>query len=157
MAITIIIKGRDVTVDDEDASLVIGRPWYFLPRGYVVYTEKGPAASKRPKTYLHRLVLGLEKGDGKEVDHINGNPLDNRKSNLRLCTRSQNMANKNACINSRTGIRGVGWNEKRKMWEVFLSKDRKTVFGGRFKTKIAAIERRNKLSRDLHGEFARMV
>jgi hypothetical protein len=70
-------------IDDEDYDLVKDINWSFRS-GYVC----GGARS-----YMHRLVMGLERGDGKVVDHINRNRLDNRKSNLRVGTQAQNNTN----------------------------------------------------------------
>jgi hypothetical protein len=71
-------------LDAEDAHLAAGRRWWRHSRGY--------AATGR-HTFLHRLVAGLDFGDRREVDHINGDKLDNRRTNLRLADRSMNVQN----------------------------------------------------------------
>jgi hypothetical protein len=65
---------------------------------------------------LHRLILGLVPGDGLEVDHINGDPLDNRRANLRAVTRAQNCQNVVSFAGSTSPYRGVSWSVGRGMW-----------------------------------------
>lgn len=66
-------------VDDEDIALVRSRRW-SLGGAYVVTTPRGDESAP-----LHRQILGLDKRDTRVVHHINENPLDNRRANLRIC------------------------------------------------------------------------
>lgn len=75
----------NVLLDEEDKHLLVKFAWY-INSGYVVRTDKCK------KYWLHKTVIHCP--DGHIVDHINGNKLDNRKSNLRVCTPRQNMYNK---------------------------------------------------------------
>ena len=97
-------RGLVATVDESDEPLVGQRKWHVQPisrkaGGYYA------VCGRRPKhAYMHRLLL--DPGPGQEVDHINGDGLDNRRSNLRIATRSQNNANRDLPPGA-SGFRGV--------------------------------------------------
>jgi hypothetical protein len=90
-------------VDDDQAHLAQYR-WTLDKDGYVI---AGP--HRGVKLRMHRVVLGLEKGDGLEGDHINGDRLDNRRANLRAATRQQNGQN----VPAKHGVRGVTFDPDR--------------------------------------------
>ena len=89
----ISIKSRSgelyiVRVDEEDfARLVDAGPWHINTHGYAVHTEG------RKCLYMHRVIMGLEEGDSRVVDHKNRDKLDNRKGNLRIVTQAENRRN----------------------------------------------------------------
>lgn len=84
----------DVTVDDADAEFVQRYRWFLNAYGYVVRNGT-QCGGRRGQSYLHRDLLGLVKGDGIYVDHVNHNPLDNRRANLRPGTAWENAQNNN--------------------------------------------------------------
>lgn len=134
-------KIHQVIIDDGFSHLVEQFSWWIKPTGYVYTQSHG--RQNRKSIYLHRIVIGA--GCGQEVDHINRDPLDNRRCNLRLCTRSQNNMNK-------CGVRGV--NRFRKGWRARIKKNRKDIHLGLFKTKKAAIEARVHAEKVLFGNFS---
>lgn len=77
-------------LDEADAEIARAHRWYLMSRGYVCRSVRKP---RRQVIYLHRLVVGLEEGDRRQVDHINGDRLDNRRMNLRIATARLNMQN----------------------------------------------------------------
>lgn len=79
------IKGYAL-IDDEDAKLIKGRSWYLDSAGY-------PRSDSPTSVRLHRLILGLQRGDGKEGDHKDGNKLDNRRKNLAIVNHRRNCQN----------------------------------------------------------------
>ena len=91
------LKGKILILDKEDyISLYKEHSWYLKPSGsnfYVIRTIRYGIRSenKKMRVLLHRIVVSAKKGE--VVDHINGNTLDNRKRNLRICTQHQNMMN----------------------------------------------------------------
>lgn len=115
-------------VDDIDGVLADSR-WFLHGSGYV-----GRVLQKdriRSSLLLHREVLGLKQGDGKEVDHKNGNPLDCRRSNLRVVTHLQNTQN----VRSRGGTsryRGVYWDPSQQKWRVQIKSNGHVYRLGRF-------------------------
>lgn len=97
-------RGLFAIVDDEDFELVIKWKWAALPVRDApdLFYAVGLVNGKHMR--MHRFLLGVP--DGQEIDHANRNGLDNRRSNLRLCLRSENMANRRYPL-SGTGLRGV--------------------------------------------------
>lgn len=109
MAIIKSRYGQDILVDDEDLRRVSEKRWKIDRNGYAFsycFNKKEAVVS------MHRFILGLVVGDGKTVDHINRNKLDNRKSNLRLCTPAENAQNSDR-VKNRTGFMGVTYAPQR--------------------------------------------
>src|SRR3954447_1220645 len=86
-------------VDDADADLVSGHKWSLTTRGYAAAKINGR------KVLMHRLILNP--GIGQVVDHRNHNKLDNRRSNIWVCSQRENQANRLDNKNSKTGLRGI--------------------------------------------------
>lgn len=103
-------------VDDEDADLVGGRPWHCTASGYAERSELGSRTDRRRSVRLHRLILGLDHDDPLQADHINRNPLDNRRSNLRIVTFALNMQNRSSQRGSTSRYRGVCWASNMQKW-----------------------------------------
>lgn len=84
-----LTQGKSTIVDDDDYEILSQHRWVFLAKtGYAYRSEYAP----RKTVYMHRQILGVT-DRRTDVDHINGDKLDNRKSNLRAVTRSQNQQN----------------------------------------------------------------
>ena len=107
--------------------------------GYVV-TQSG-----RETIRLHRLILGLEKGNPIQVDHVFHNTFDNRKEFLRQATNSQNGWNKKC--------NGVYYNSEKNKYVAFVTCNGKKIFKY-FKTKEEALQYRKELENVYYGEFA---
>lgn len=91
-------------VDDEDYDVFNSYTWYINAKGAVYCGDK--SIRKYGSGLLHRLVLGLT-SDNLDVDHKDGNKLNNQKENLRTCTRTQNQQNRGKTRASTTGYKGV--------------------------------------------------
>ena len=89
------------------------------------------------------------------VDHINGNGLDNRRSNLRVCTRSENGMNRGKNKNNKSGYKGVAWHEKAKLWRATLGLKGKIIHLGDFADKSEAYRAYVEACKKYHKEFAR--
>ena len=107
---------------------------------------------------VHRVVMGNPKG--MDIDHIDGDGLDNRKENLRICTRSQNCANKKVRRDSRSGYKGVSVRKRGKRFKAYIS-DPETKFPkkrhialGTYDTAEEAALAYNKAALEMYGEFA---
>lgn len=101
---------------------------------------------------MHRLITGA--GAGQQVDHINGNKLDNRRSNLRLCTQSENMRNRGATALNTSGFKGVHWSANDRKWRAGIKVEGKRIFLGLYLSKEEAAEAYNRAAESLHGLFA---
>lgn len=90
-----------------------------------------------------------------DVDHINGIPSDNRLTNLRLATRSENMANMRKPRSNTSGTKGVSWDKEREKWRADIRINGKGVNLGRFNTKEGASSAYRVAANEIFGEFAR--
>ena len=109
------------------------------------------------KSYrLHRLIYMYHHGEVPEqLDHINGDLLDNRIENLRAVTHSQNCMNRKMRKNSTSGIKGVHWNSKKEKWVACVGLNYKSYGAGEFDTKEEPAAAVAKLREKLHGEYAK--
>jgi len=98
-------SGVFTIVDDDDYEWAASISWSNCGRGYASNSKKGK---------LHRLIMKAQRGE--EVDHINGNKLDNRKYNLRITNKKGNMENRNKYKNNISGFRGVSWHKYSQSW-----------------------------------------
>lgn len=141
----------EALIDRADAELVAGFAWRRLTNGYV-QAQRG-----KLYVYMHRLIAGA--GEGEVVDHANRDPLDNRSANLRVCTQSQNLANRGA-DRRRAGTtsdhKGVSWSKARSKWVAYVHVDGRTRYLGRFATETEAAEAYNAAAIEAWGEFARL-
>lgn len=92
--------------------------------------------------------------DKRCVDHINHNIKDNRKSNLRIITVSQNAINKKIVSNNTSGVTGVCWNKKDSYWQAYITLDYKTKHLGCFQNKEDAIKARKDAEEKYFGEYS---
>lgn len=146
----LLASGEMAIVDRSDRFLVSQYNWTHggTNNAYALSILRD---GRRTETiYLHRLVMGA--GSNDVVDHINGNPLDCRKENLRFVTPSQNSANRKHTRNT-TGYRGVSFFPKQGKYRARLVKDGGAYTGPLRKTAIAAAKDYDKLARGIFGEY----
>lgn len=153
-----LTKGQVALVDalDYAALMALGR-WCYSNSGYAVcYThdEQG----QRKTLYMHRVIMARMLGQpipgGLQVDHIQHHlgRLDNRRSNLRLATRSQNQANKGRPVNNSSFYKGVSFN--RGKWEARIRFGGQRLNLGRFEAALVAAQTYDAASRLLNGSYA---
>ena len=108
---------------------------------------------------VHRIIYLMVHGEwpAGEIDHINGIKHDNRIANLRVATHTQNMANKGAYKNSKTGVKGVSYHKRDRKYYVCISASGKQHHVGSFKTIADAQQAYAEAAKRLHGDFARLV
>ncbi len=122
----------DIILDDEDKYLLIKHSWHFKDSGHV----RTRINSK--SVYIHHIIMNSTK----LIDHINRNPLDNRKSNLRFASKSTNAMNSKLSSNNTTGIKGVSFRKEVEKYEVYITINKKRISIGKYKTiKEAALKR----------------
>jgi hypothetical protein len=139
-------KGELIIVDNSLLKKLKCFTWYVNKMGYAVNDTE-------PRKTMHRFIMNFPKSN---VDHINGNKLDNRKKNLRLCNQSQNTANSSKRKTNKAGYKGVSWNKRYKKWEAYLTKDYKHVFLGYHDTKEKAALAYNSGAMIHFGNFSRL-
>lgn len=142
------IRGITFLLDQEDALRFVGLSIFLGSNGYLRVDSR----SWKGEKYLHRLVTGASSGEF--VDHINGNKLDNRKCNLRICTHAENMRNQKVRKDCKTGVVGVRWDKNRMRWSAQISVNNKTIPLGRFDSFEEAMTARLNAEKKFHGEFS---
>lgn len=105
---------------------------------------------------LHRLIINVNYKN-KQVDHINHNPLDNRKENLRICSNMQNNWNKGKQKNNTSGIKGVCFLKNCNKWYARITVDGKTYNLGLFKNLLDAKKEREIAEKKYFGKFANIL
>jgi len=144
-----------IMVDDDWYAMLSLVPWSIKKmdkRSYAVRTEQ--IGGKKKDSGMHRIIMDAPKH--LQVDHINGNGLDNRRENLRLCTIQQNLFNRGPSKNNKCGYKGVRFRPLLGVWiaEIRIEKHGKRLHIGTFKTaKEAAIAYNGQVVK-YHGEFA---
>lgn len=125
-------------VDDEDVVLLADRRWSLHRSDTKSYAINGAGAYKgQPKrVFMHRVIVGLQRGDVRCVDHVNGDTLDNRRENLRIVSPAENAQNQGARGGSR--FRGVSFDKSRGRWLASATLDGKRTTIGRFDTEEEA-------------------
>lgn len=146
-------QGLFALVDDEDFEKLSKYKWRADRGNSTFYAAR--LVEKGRNIRMHRQILGVT--DPKmDVDHKNGNGIDNRRSNLRVCSRSLNNANRAVQSNSGSGIKGVFWDKERNKWQVKIGYERKVFNLGRFSDLTTAVKAYNDKAKELFGDFARL-
>lgn len=141
--------------DNKIAEAIIDSDDYELCSSYKWGVGLGYVKDNGAKVHLHRLLLGLNRYDKQIVDHIDQNPLNNRRCNLRLCSHQQNHWNSTKQENNTSGYKGVHWGKDRKKWSVnYKSSNGRQVFVGRFLNIKDAAKAYNEAIKIERGEFA---
>jgi hypothetical protein len=107
---------------------------------------------KRKSLLMHRLITNAPRH--LVVDHINHNGLDNRKSNLRLCTRAENNRNSRSFRKKTSKYKGVSWDKRRNRFVASIRCNGKYYYLGRFNSQITAAKAYDKKAKELFGDFA---
>lgn len=154
-----ITKNFVAIVDTCDADLANLR-WYTISGTYTKYAIRNSSKLLGPqkRIKMHRVILerilGRALVKGETVDHINRDGLDNRRSNLRLATKSQNAQNTPEYSRNTSGYKGVSWAKDKKMWVAQIRAQKKTYRLGYFIDIDDAARAYNEAALKYHGEFA---
>lgn len=146
-----LTKGQFSIVDDEDYKTFSCFNWYAQKGNgglYAARREKGKIV------FLHRKIIKAT--EGYEVDHINGDTLDNQRNNLRIVTRRQNAQNSKKRKGSLSKYKGVTWNKERNKWQAQIKVDGKQLFLGHFRNEISAAKSYDKAAVKYFGDYARI-
>lgn len=146
-----LTQGKIALVDDSDYAWLSLTPWYYSGSGYAArdFTRN----KEKISVYMHRLILNV--ADDKEVDHIDGNRLNNTRSNLRICSRAENALNIRKRKNASSKYKGVYWDEAREQFRVAVnSATYGEYYVGSFYSEDEAGLAYNLAAGSLHGDFA---
>ncbi len=151
-----LTQGKVALVDDEDYDrlMAMGKWYAHVDKNkntiYARRTQNGKTIR------MHRIILNII-DDGALVDHENGNGLDNRRKNLRMCTKRQNNLNVTIRKNNTSGFKGVVWQKDRRKWQVQIrigNGVKKHI--GHFVSITEAARAYNEAAIKYHGEFAKL-
>lgn len=148
-----LTRGFETTVSDRDFERVTARKWYAHRYGngqtYAARKAKGAGGL----TLLHRWLVDAPKGA--VVDHVDGNPLNNQRRNLRVCTQQENTWNRVASKRSASGVKGVSQCARTGKWRAFIRRDRKNVALGTFDSIEKAAAAYQAAAESAFGKFTR--
>lgn len=157
-----LTQGYEAVIDAADVALVEGWNWFALVQrrkdGSVkcVYAwREAWHEGERRSLRMHRHLM--ESPDGFQVDHEDGNGLNNRRENLRVATHAQNQRNARARIDNSSGVKGVGWSSARGKWRARIRVDGTRHDLGFFRTKREAADAYADASAKFHKDFGRIA
>lgn len=141
-----LTQDRVAVIDEASIPAVSGRNWsaHFEDGNWYAVASGG--------VRMHRLIMG---DPSDLVDHIDGDGLNNRLSNLRVADKSKNACNSKMRDDNVSGARGVMWDKARSRWRAFITIDDKQRYLGRHHTFEEAVAAWERGSEKYHGEFAR--
>lgn len=148
-----LTRGNWAKVDESDYEELSKYTWHCSSDGYA--NRAVAIAGKSAKQIgMHRHIMQPAKG--MYVDHINGDKADNRRSNLRIVTNSQNSMNRKPRITTTSQCKGVSYHKRDKTWRANICLDQKKIYIGCYKTEVEAAEAYNIKAIELFGKHARL-
>jgi len=156
-----LTRGYVALVDDADFERVSQHKWHAqthyrgnkVSRVYVLRHVRR-ADGTWTTQLLHRFILEAE--SGLDVDHIDGNGLNNTRGNIRVCTHSENLRNQKPRSGCSSLFKGVGWNRRGEMWQAYITVNGKMTHLGLFADEHEAAQAYDVAARERFGVFARV-
>lgn len=146
IAIIFFDSGEETIIDLEDLDFIIGHKWYCNAWNYAETKIDGKACMMQS--------LLIDNPQNMIIDHKNRNTLDNRKSNLRLVTKSQNAMNTKVPANNTSGVMGVCYNKKQDKWRAYITINQQQINLGYYKEFNEAVKNRLLGEKKYFGEYA---
>lgn len=151
-----LTMGKEAIVDASDYEWLIRFNWKYDPDGYAM--RNALAAERNGRGYynirMHREITKAEKG--MQVDHINGDTLDNRRGNLRVCTKTENGRNRNPVKGTTSRFKGVCMPKGRVKWWASIHVNDKKLYLGSYENEEEAARVYDKAALEHFGEYARL-
>lgn len=148
--VAILIGDKSTLIEAMDLPLVVGFRWHVDSLGYV---STAKSAKTKPMR-LHRVIMGLEAGDLRHVDHINHDKLDNRRENLRVVARKHNHQNMVKPSHGKASqFKGVTYTRGGK-WRAYIKTDGKQISLGAYEVESDAAKAYDAGAIALFGEYA---
>lgn len=150
-----LTHGLEAIVDDEDYEELSKFKWYAVGHTGQEYAARYGGHDSPQHIRMHRVLIRAP--DGMQVDHINGNRLDNRKENLRLASQAQNSRNRGKfAIPTYSRYKGVSYHKRDHVWQAEIKVDGKAIYLGSFTTEREAALAYNIAARQYHGNYAKL-
>lgn len=156
MRVLILSQGQHTVVDDHVYEWASKFKWSAVRFKNKFYAFRNGLLSDgtRRSIYLHREIL--KAAPGVEVDHIDGDELNNLNNNLRFCTKTENNRNRPRTTANTSGYKGVSPHSTPGKWRAYISASGPKKHLGLFNTAIEAAHAYDRAAVELHGEFARL-
>jgi len=147
-------QGKVALVDDEDHEWLSQWNWTYDQRnGYgYAYRQRSRKDKRTGSVYMHQAILNPP--NGMEGDHINGDGLDNRRRNLRVCTRAENMRNRRKHAKCTSQYKGVYWSGRHQRWRARINPGGVGISLGSFRDEMEAAIAYNEAAQEYFGSFA---
>lgn len=148
-------NGGFAVVDDADFDSLSGYAWYRNTLGYVErHILQSERLGKKGTVYMHRQIM--RPPNGKVVDHINHDKLDNQRHNLRVCAVHENLRNQGPPKTPRktSSYKGVSWHERNGKWRARVNVRGRDVCIGYYNSELEAAQAYNDSICKYHGEYA---
>lgn len=151
-----LTQGLFTFVDDEDFESLSPFKWYAYKSCNTHYAARKASTDtngNRCLIHMHRVIINAHAG--LICDHIDGNGLNNMRTNLRIATKAENAYNQSKHSNNSSGYKGVDWHKRSGKWQAQIMINYKKKWLGYYMTPEAAHNAYCAASTRLHGEFAR--
>lgn len=149
-----LTRGLQAVVDDEDYDYLMQWKWGADSHGYAIRAVYPQGKrGKQVRIRMHRVIAGTP--EGMDTDHIDGNPQNNVRANLRVCSTSQNCMNRRPRRTGSSRFKGVGWHSSKGKWGAYICREGKPQSLGYFDDEVAAAQAYNRAALSIFGEFAR--
>lgn len=146
------LRGKRVLIDRTDYAAISPFRWFVYPKGSCWYADRSAPPGQSPqKVLLHREIM--QPAPDELIDHINHDGLDNRRANLRICTKAQNSWNKRPKSGS-SRFKGVSWHRTKGRWIARIRADGRDHHIGGFLSETDAARAYDAIAKQLHGRFA---
>lgn len=146
-----LTQGKVALVDDDDFERVNAFKWQAFKNYQTWYARRNEGTSPRKNVRMHQYILGV-KGKASQVDHCDGDGLNNQRSNLRIATMMQNQANRGPQRNNTSGFKGVYKHEGN--WRAQIKYKGEKISLGAYPDPAEAARAYDRKARELFGEFA---
>lgn len=147
-----LTQGYEAVIDAADVHLVKGHNWCADVRGHTIYAIRTDCSGhKKRKVYMHRSLMGDTAG--LDIDHRDGDGLNNTRRNLRVATPTQNRCNSRARKDNTSGFKGVSWHRAKGKWHARIQMNGKNHNLGLHATPEAAHAAYAAASAEFHGAF----
>lgn len=146
-----LTQGKIALIDDEDYERIIQYHWYADKHGYTYYARR---SFNNKHDYLHRFIMNAKPGE--QIDHLDGNGLNDQKYNLRIVNNSQNHMNSKKHLDGLNKYKGISWNKRKKKWVATICLNYKHIHLGFFINELDAARAYDEAAKKYHGEYARL-
>lgn len=155
MKLISLTRGKQALVDNEDFEELSKYSWQANKFFRVSRRTSGKRCDERHYISMHRYIMGVT--DPKVlIDHIDGNTLNNQRSNLRISTNSQNQQNRRKQLKCSSKYKGVSLDKRKEKWSSYIRINKKLKFLGYFHSETEAAQAYNEAAKKYFGEFAKL-